>query len=94
METSGEVVAVPDEQLGAGRDGLHRVEVNLHAVLTRRQVLLRRRVGRVHVPHPVRAGLVQAVDKVVELTVCVDLERGKKRQGEDVRKTRIYFICL
>lgn len=80
MEAAGEVVAVPDEQLGAGRDGLDRVEVNLHAVLTRRQVLLRHRVGRVHVPHPVRASLIQAVDEVVELLVHVDLERGKTRR--------------
>lgn len=90
MEASGEVVAVPDEQLGAGRDGLHRVEVNLHAVLTRRQVLLRRRVGRVDVPHPVRASLVQAVDEVVELTVRVDL----RRRGRLVSNIRIYFIYL
>ena len=74
METSGKVVAVPHEQLSASRDGLHRVEVNLHAVLTCRYVLLRGRVGRVDVAHPVRARLIQAVDEVVELPVLVDLE--------------------
>lgn len=81
MEAPGEVVAVPDEQLSTRRDGLHCVEINLHAVLTRCQILLRRRVGRVHVPHPVRACLIQAVNEVMELTVCIDLERGKRRKG-------------
>ena len=79
VEAPGEVVAVPDQQLGAGGDGLHRVEVDLHAVLTRRQILLRRRVGGVHVAHPVGARLIQAVHEVMELPVCVDLS-GKDRK--------------
>lgn len=91
METSGEVVAVPDEQLSAGRDGLHRVEVNVHAVLTCRDVLLRRRVGRVHVPHPVRASLIQAVDEVVELLVLVDL-KGEKEGN--ISKSLVTLCCL
>lgn len=82
MEAAGEVVAVPDEQLSTGRDGLHRVEINLHAVLTRCQILLCRRVGRVHVPHPVRASLIQAVNEVMELPVHEDLEQGT--EGKEV----------
>lgn len=78
VEAAGEVVAVPHEQFGTGGDGLHRVEVDLHAVLARRQVLLRRRVGRVDVAHPVGAALVQAVDKVVELAVHVDLQQQQE----------------
>lgn len=73
VKAPSKVVAVPDEQLSAGWDGLDGIEVNLHAVLTRRKVLLGRWVGWIHVPHPVRAGLVQAVDEVVELLVDVDL---------------------
>lgn len=78
MEAAGKVVAVPHKQLGAGGNGLHRVEVDFHAVLARRQVLLRRRVGRVDVAHPVGAALVQAVDEVVELVVHVDLKQEEE----------------
>lgn len=81
VEAAGEVVAVPHKQLCAGGDGLHRVEVDLHAILARRQVLLCRRVGRVDVAHPVGAALVQAVDEVVELAVHVDLKQKEERTG-------------
>lgn len=67
-------MTVPDEQLGASRYRLHSVEIDLHAVLTRGQVLLGGGVGRVHVPHPVRARLVQTIDKVMKLAIRIDLE--------------------
>lgn len=80
VQASGKVVAVPDKQLGTSWDRLHSIEVNLHAILTRRQVLLCCRVGRVHIPHPVGASLIQAIDKVMKLSVHINLKRERKKK--------------
>lgn len=81
VQPGGEVTAVPHQQLGPGRYGFDSVEVDVHAVLTGSQVLFGRAVGRVHVAHPVGSGLVQAVDKVLQLAVFVNLPQEKKKSG-------------
>ena len=83
MEALGELGAVPHQELSAGGNWPHRVEVDLHAVLARSQVLLAGRVGWVDVAHPVGLLLRQAVHKVVELTLGVDLMNGGRKRGEE-----------
>ena len=78
MQAVGEVGAVPHQQLAAGLDGPHRVEVDLLAVLAGGHVLLGRRVGGVDVAHPVGLALVQAVHEVLEVALGVDLVGRKK----------------
>lgn len=81
METVGEVSAVPHQQFLVSRDGLHRVEVDAHAVLARGQVLLLLRVGWVHIAHPVALLLIQAIYKVMEISLCIDLGKSKREGG-------------
>lgn len=73
METVREVSAVPHQQLLVSRDGLDRVEVDVHAVLAGGQVLLLLRVGWIHIAHPVALVLIQTIDKVMELSFCINL---------------------
>ena len=82
VEAAGELWAVPHQQLLVGGDGLHRVEVDAHAILAGGKVLLLFRVGRVHEAHPVALLLVQPVHEVMELAVRVNLQKG----GENVRR--------
>lgn len=84
VEAVSELWAVPHQQLGARGDGPHCVEVDVRAILARRQVLLPRRVGRVDVAHPVRTLLVQAVHKVVEVALRVDLRGWRVRKWSKV----------
>lgn len=77
METVCEVSAVPHQQLLVSGDGLHRVEVDAHAVLASGQVLLLLRVGWIHVAHPVTLLLIQAIYKVMEVSFCINLRKSK-----------------
>lgn len=97
METVCEVSAVPHQQLLVSRDGLDRVEVDVHAVLASGQVLLLLRVGWIHIAHPVALVLIQTIYKVMELSFCINLRGGTadgKRGFSDLRRTigNDYFI--
>lgn len=75
VDSVEELFAVPDEQLRLGRDGAHRVEVDVLLHLARHEVLLRRAARRVHVAHPVAAARVEPIDAVRQPPVLVDLQR-------------------
>lgn len=73
VEALGELRAIPHQQLLMGQNGLDGVEVDVHATLTRGQILLLLCVCWVHIAHPVALVLIQPVHKVVELPLGVDL---------------------
>lgn len=73
----GELLAVPDGELLVGQHRAASVEVDVPLDLACHQGLVGRRVGGVHVPHPVRLALVQAVDVVEVRLGTVHLE-GRK----------------
>lgn len=78
MEPVCEVSAVPDEKLVISRDGLHRVEVDAHAVLASGQVLLLLRVSWIHIAHPVALLLIQAIHEVMEISFRVNLRTSRR----------------
>lgn len=69
------VPTIPHKKLLVVRDGLNGVEVDVHPVLTRSQVLLPGRVRRIHIAHPVAFLLIKAIDEVEKLPSGIDLSK-------------------
>lgn len=80
------VPTIPHKKLLVGRDGLNGVEVDVHPVLTRSQVLLPGRVCRIHIAHPVAFLLIKAIDEVVKFPSGIDLS---KREGRHVKESTL-----
>lgn len=88
MQPFCEVPTIPHKQLLVGRNGLNGVEVDVHPILARSQVLLLGGVRRIHVAHPVAFLLVKAINEVVKLPSGIDLsKREDRRVGESVPST-------
>lgn len=88
MQPFCKVPTIPHKQLLVGRNGLNGVEVDVHPILARSQVLLLGRVRRIHVAHPVAFLLVKAIDEVVKLPSGIDLsKREDRRVGESAPGT-------
>lgn len=79
MKPFRKVPAIPHKKLLVGRNRLNGVEVDVHSVLTRSQVLLPGRVRRIHIAHPVALLLLKAVDEVVKLPSGIDLSQREDR---------------
>lgn len=80
MKPFCKVPAVPHKKLLVGRDGLNGVEVDVHPVLTRSQVLLPGRVRWIHIAHPVAFLLIKAINEVVKLSSGIDLSKTENRR--------------
>lgn len=83
MKPLCKVPTIPHKKLLVGRDGLNGVEVDVHPVLTRSQVLLPGRVRRIHIAHPVAFFLIKAIDEVEKLPSGVDLSKQKDRRVKE-----------
>lgn len=82
MKPSCKVPAIPHKKFLVGRDRLDGVEVDIHPVLTRSQVLLPGRMCWIHVSHPVALLLVKAINEMVKLPSGVDLSKKTKEKNK------------
>lgn len=82
-EPLSELLAVPHQQLLVGFHRSDGVEVDVPVVLARHQVLFGQRAGRVDVTHPVASVDVIAINEVLKLATTVNLQKKKKRGGDE-----------
>lgn len=79
MKPFCKVPTIPHKKFLVGRDGLNGVEVDVHPVLTRSQVLLPGRVRWIHIAHPVAFLFIKAINEVVKLPSGIDLSKREDR---------------
>ena len=101
VQSVGELLAVPDEELGVGGYGSHRVKVDVLLNLTGHQILMRFRMSWIHESHPVAFGQIKTVNVVRELIFFVHLKKMLQNYEnwfnfiqKNTKKKKIALICV